>query len=453
MSKEDSARYKDLFSKLDVNKDGIVEVGELAKVMRAQKNLKESDYYRADQDASKGLDFSEFMTYMQSHEQKLRIAFSDLDRNKDGLIEPSEVQAALAKLGVAVDASEAERLTKRIDKDGSVGITWEEWKDFFQFSQAESLEDLVLFWRQSLMIDIGDDLTVPPEFTEKEKQSGMWWRHLVSGGLAGAVSRSGTAPLDRLKILLQVHGSSQKLGIVSGFKFMLKEGGVRSMWRGNGVNILRIAPESAVKFAAYEKIKRLIKGGDATSTIQPHERFFAGASAGVIAQTFIYPMEVIKTRLAIGETGRYNGILDCGWKVYRQEGLGMLYRGYLPNVLGIIPYAGMDLAIYETLKQKYLSKHPNEPNPGVLLLLGCGTVSSTCGMLTAYPLTLLRTKMQAAATPEAKAGLLPLFKHVFRNEGIQGLYRGITPNFMRVLPAVSISYVIYEKSKRRLGAS
>ncbi|ELT87744.1 hypothetical protein CAPTEDRAFT_211764 [Capitella teleta] len=43
MSKEDSARYKDLFSKLDVNKDGIVEVGELAKVMRAQKNLKESD--------------------------------------------------------------------------------------------------------------------------------------------------------------------------------------------------------------------------------------------------------------------------------------------------------------------------------------------------------------------------------------------------------------------------
>jgi solute carrier family 25 phosphate transporter 23/24/25/41 len=55
----------------------------------------------------------------------------------------------------------------------------------------------------------------------------------------------------------------------------------------------------------------------------------------------------VKTRLAVGETGRYNGILDCIWKVYKQEGLKMLYRGYVPNIMGIIPYAGMDLAIYE----------------------------------------------------------------------------------------------------------
>ena len=54
------------------------------------------------------------------------------------------------------------------------------------------------------MIDIGDSLTCPPEFTKKEKKSGMWWRHLVAGGIAGAVSRTCTAPLDRLKILLQV---------------------------------------------------------------------------------------------------------------------------------------------------------------------------------------------------------------------------------------------------------
>jgi len=54
------------------------------------------------------------------------------------------------------------------------------------------------------MIDIGDQLTVPPEFTKKERNSGMWWRHLVAGGMAGVVSRTGTAPLDRLKVLLQV---------------------------------------------------------------------------------------------------------------------------------------------------------------------------------------------------------------------------------------------------------
>lgn len=54
------------------------------------------------------------------------------------------------------------------------------------------------------MIDIGEQLTCPPEFTEKERKTGMWWRHLVAGGMAGVVSRTMTAPLDRLKVMMQV---------------------------------------------------------------------------------------------------------------------------------------------------------------------------------------------------------------------------------------------------------
>lgn len=51
---------------------------------------------------------------------------------------------------------------------------------------------------------MGENLTVPDEFTVEERQTGMWWRHLVAGGGAGAVSRTCTAPLDRLKVLMQV---------------------------------------------------------------------------------------------------------------------------------------------------------------------------------------------------------------------------------------------------------
>lgn len=67
----------------------------------------------------------------------------------------------------------------------------------------------------------------------------------------------------------------------------------------------------------------------------------------------------------------------------------------MPNLLGIIPYAGIDLAIYETLKSLYVKRNPTLKEPGVLALLACGTCSSTCGQLASYPLALVRTRLQA----------------------------------------------------------
>lgn len=55
------------------------------------------------------------------------------------------------------------------------------------------------------IIDVGENGLVPDDFTEVEFKTGMWWRHLVAGAAAGAVSRTCTAPLDRIKVFLQVH--------------------------------------------------------------------------------------------------------------------------------------------------------------------------------------------------------------------------------------------------------
>lgn len=60
------------------------------------------------------------------------------------------------------------------------------------------------FFVPKQVLDIGDSLTIPDEFTEEEKKTGQWWRQLLAGGVAGAVSRTGTAPLDRLKVMMQV---------------------------------------------------------------------------------------------------------------------------------------------------------------------------------------------------------------------------------------------------------
>lgn len=236
---------------------------------------------------------------------------------------------------------------------------------------------------------------------------------------------------------------------------MLKEGGVLGLWRGNLINVVKIAPESAIKFAAYEQVKRVIRG-DSKPTLGIYERFLAGASAGAISQTAIYPLEVLKTRLALRKTGQYKSVMDLMHRMYRQEGLLTFYRGYVPNILGIVPYAGIDLAVYETLKKSYISRFPEHEQPNFLILLACGSASSTLGQVCSYPLALIRTRLQAtdcSLKDTEKCSMRGVASHIWRTEGVRGLYRGITPNFIKVIPAVSISYVVYEYSSRILGVN
>ncbi|XP_012929298.1 calcium-binding mitochondrial carrier protein SCaMC-2 isoform X4 [Heterocephalus glaber] len=360
-----------------------------------------------DKDLDGQLDFEEFVHYLQDHEKKLRLVFKSLDKKNDGRIDAQEIMQSLRDLGVKISEQQAEKILKRIrtghfwgpvtymDKNGTMTIDWNEWRDYHLLHPVENIPEIILYWKHSTIFDVGENLTVPDEFTVEERQTGMWWRHLVAGGGAGAVSRTCTAPLDRLKVLMQVHASrSNNMCIVGGFTQMIREGGAKSLWRGNGINVLKIAPESAIKFMAYEQIKRLV--GSDQETLRIYERLVAGSLAGAIAQSSIYPMEVLKTRMALRKTGQYSGMLDCARRILAREGVAAFYKGYIPNMLGIIPYAGIDLAVYETLKNAWLQRYAvNSADPGVFVLLACGTISSTCGQLASYPLALVRTRMQA----------------------------------------------------------
>ena len=123
----------------------------------------------------------------------------------------------------------------------------------------------------------------PPGDLSDRLFAGLWWRHLLAGGIAGAVSRTSTAPLDRLKVHLQVHGGRKDLSLSDAMRYMVREGGVKGLWRGNGVNVIKIAPESALKFWAYDEIKKCIKGDD-NRELSIYERFCAGSLAGSISQ-------------------------------------------------------------------------------------------------------------------------------------------------------------------------
>nr|XP_044994710.1 calcium-binding mitochondrial carrier protein SCaMC-1 isoform X2 [Jaculus jaculus] len=396
----DQLAYEILFEDLDHNGDGVVDILELRDGLRNWSSSFGGDtekeiFEAADANADSKLDFEEFVQYLQDHEKKMKLAFNNLDKNSDGVIDASEVVAAVKSLGIHISESQANSILKSIDSDGSMTIDWDEWRDYFFLHPAKNINEIVRFWKRSTVVDIGESIAIPDEFTEEEKKSGDWWKRLVAAGIASAVARTCTAPLDRLKIMMQVHSlKTRKMSLNTGFKLMVKEGGIFSLWRGNGVNVFKIAPETSLKIGAYEQYKKSLSFDGAQIGVL--QRFIAGSLAGATAQTCIYPIEVIKTRLAVGTTGEYSGVVDCARKLLKQEGIRTFFKGYVPNLLGIVPYAGIDLAVYEILKNYWLEHFSgNSVNPGILILLACSTVSHSCGQLASFPLNLVRTRMQA----------------------------------------------------------
>ena len=98
-------------------------------------------------------------------------------------------------------------------------------------------------------------------------------------------------------------------------------------------------------------------------------------------------------------------------------------------------------------------KHNQVENPSIPILLACGSISTLCGQLVSYPLALVRTRLQAQEVPmdsSKRDTMSKLLVRIWRTEGVRGLYRGLIPNIIKVVPAVSISYAVYENMKKGL---
>ncbi|KAL5718930.1 Mitochondrial adenine nucleotide transporter adnt1 [Ranunculus cassubicifolius] len=306
-------------------------------------------------------------------------------------------------------------------------------------------------------------------------------KSLVAGGVAGGVSRTAVAPLERMKILLQVQNphNIQYSGTLQGLKHIWRTEGLRGLFKGNGTNCARIVPNSAVKFYSYEQASSGIlwlyrrQTGKEDAQLTPLLRLGAGACAGIIAMSATYPMDMVRGRLTVQTEKspfQYKGIFHALSTVFREEGPRALYKGWLPSVIGVVPYVGLNFAVYESLKDWLIKTRPfglvEDTDLNVVTRLACGAAAGTVGQTVAYPLDVIRRRMQMVGWSHASSivagdgkhkaaleytGMVDAFRKTVRYEGFRALYKGLVPNSVKVVPSIAIAFVTYEQVKDILG--
>uniref|UniRef100_UPI00398EE06B calcium-binding mitochondrial carrier protein SCaMC-2-like n=1 Tax=Pristiophorus japonicus TaxID=55135 RepID=UPI00398EE06B len=432
--------WEDLYNKLNVHKDGRVDAKELVKGLE-----------QIPKDGLQGGDFEEFRMFLEKRKMKMMLGFGNLPQKKKGKIGTLKLIRFMGTLHVSISIYQAKRILDHLDSNDYMDIDWNEWWRIYVTTVENNMRNMIDIWQFNSIFSINDDITNCEEFLENEEPE-KWWGHLIAGGTAGGVSRTMTAPFDRLRVLMQVYSTRQnRMKISGGIRAMIEEGGISSMWRGNLTNIIKIGPELAIKFMAYEELKNLIGEPE---TLGMKERFLAGSLAGAVSQTATFPAEMLKTRMMLRKTGDPRELYAHVRDIFIYEGISTFYRGYVPNILGIIPYAGIDLAMYETLKNLWIQQYAagNEA-PSTWMVVGSAAMSNVFGQLASYPLMLLHTRMQAEVV--AKGLKKPLMREYARQiltqEGILGFYRGFTANLIKAVPSVCIGYTLYEYLKVHLG--
>ena len=161
--------------------------------------------------------------------------------------------------------------------------------------------------------------------------SGNAQEYFVAGGIAGVVSRTAIAPIERVKILYQVSRASVSTSWLQLAPRIWREEGFLSFWKGNTAAVTRVLPYMSLTFLSYEEYRAALKScglGKTGSTIA------AGSAAGVTAVALTYPLDLVRATMATpGST--HTSMLGAMRSIVAHRGVLGLYRRTLWLGLGL----------------------------------------------------------------------------------------------------------------------
>uniref|UniRef100_A0A8C1UCU1 Solute carrier family 25 member 13 n=1 Tax=Cyprinus carpio TaxID=7962 RepID=A0A8C1UCU1_CYPCA len=187
---------------------------------------------------------------------------------------------------------------------------------------------------------------------------------ILAGGCAGGSQVIFTNPLEIVKIRLQVAGEITTGPRVSALS-VIRDLGFFGLYKGAKACFLRDIPFSAIYFPCYAHTKAALTDND--GRVGPGRLLLAGVLAGMPAASLVTPADVIKTRLQVaaraGQT-TYNGLIDCFWKILREEGPRAFWKGAEARVFRSSPQFGVTLVTYELLQRWFYIDFGGQKPPG-----------------------------------------------------------------------------------------
>lgn len=519
---EQLARFREAFDTLDGDHRGKFDVDQLHTALRKQRHPLSSSragvetlFLAMDINGDHWVDWTDFLTFAARAESQIKAGFQKIDKDHDGLIRRSEVSKYLSRIRAkelnnsgdsSGDADSHKNFLywafwKRIPNSTDLHkknhqtqikdspdhyITYDEWRDFLllmpreEGSRLKAAYQYFYLFHEDLDVNADGDMILTNEFING-------FSYFLAGGISGVISRTFTAPLDRIKVfliartdlsstilnskshLLELNPNANldrlKSPIVKAIQSLYRQGGLRSFYVGNGLNSIKVFPESSIKFGVFEMTKKLLLrlegGNNKNDQLSKVSTYLAGGISGVIAQFCSYPIDTIKFRMQCAPLDNQlkgNALLMTTVKnMYMENGIKTFYRGVIVGLLGIFPYAALDLGTFTALKSWYITRQSTYldiPRDNIELnnmsILSLGALSGTIGATVVYPINSLRTRLQAQGTfahPYRYKGFWDVLTKTYAKEGLQGLYKGLTPTLMKVCPAVSMSYLCYENLK------
>lgn len=310
---------------------------------------------------------------------------------------------------------------------------------------------------------------------EHLKDEGSRLQVVVAGSTAGLISRFIVAPLDVVKIRLQLqthslsdplsqlnlHGGPTYKGTLPTMRHILAHEGLSGLWKGNVPAEMMYVCYSAVQFTTYRTTSLLLQ--KMVSLPPSAESFVAGAVAGATATTATYPLDLLRTRFAAqgNEDRVYMNLRHAVRDIARDEGLRGFFRGLGPAVIQIAPFMGTFFAVYEGLRSP-LARFADAALADVMPSAARGSSDAMAGAIAAvaaktvvFPLDLVRKRIQVQGPTRSRyvhknipvydGGVVRTLQTILRQEGVRGLYRGLTVSLLKAAPASTITVWTYER--------